>query len=82
MPLLSASRMRRAAYAHKAGSEKGLVIQCCEAAQSNSPVLFLCAAIVYVVLHPLSAHQSSSPSRMQAGGLVLTEYHPYAFLHS
>ena len=38
--------------------------------------------IVYVVLHRPSAYQSSSPSRMRAGGLVLTAYWPYAFLHS
>ena len=39
-------------------------------------------AIVYVVLHRPSAYQSSSPSRMWAGGLMLTDYRPYAFLHS
>ena len=38
--------------------------------------------IVYVVLHLPSAYQSSSPSRMWAVGLVLTDYRPYVFLHS
>ena len=43
---------------------------------------FHMAPIVHVVLHRPSAYQSNSPSRMRAGGLVLTDYRPYAFLRA
>ena len=39
-------------------------------------------SMVHVVLHRPSAYQSNSHSRMWAGGLVLTYYRPYLFLHA
>ena len=44
-------------------------------------VYIVALSIVYVVLHRPSAYQSISLSRMWAGGLVLTDYQPYSFLH-